>query len=241
MQMRLDLEARFRFTERDKIYWQETHYSEGELKRLPVLFCSPTMELGVDISSLNTVYMRNVPPTPANYAQRSGRAGRSGQAALVITYCASLSPHDQWYFDHASEMVHGIVKAPSLDLNNQDLIESHLHAEWLAAAQVELDPSIAHILDLDDPDLPILADIKERLSDFEFSARSRRIIAHLIEDLRKTSEFELGWLNSDYADLIVKTAALSFDRAFIPVAKSLSGNKKADGTFRHSGKKSCSF
>lgn len=46
--------------------------------RLRLLYCSPTMELGVDISALNTVYMRNVPPTPANYAQRSGRAGRSG-------------------------------------------------------------------------------------------------------------------------------------------------------------------
>jgi ATP-dependent helicase YprA (DUF1998 family) len=41
---------------------------------LPALFCSPTMELGVDISTLNAVYLRNVPPTPANYAQRSGRA-----------------------------------------------------------------------------------------------------------------------------------------------------------------------
>ena len=42
---------------------------------LPVLYCSPTMELGVDIATLGTVYMRNVLP-PANYAQRSGRAGQ---------------------------------------------------------------------------------------------------------------------------------------------------------------------
>ena len=66
---------------------------------LPVLFCSPTMELGVDISALNAVYLRNMPPTPANYAQRSGRAGRSGQAALVVSYCAAQSPHDQYYFE----------------------------------------------------------------------------------------------------------------------------------------------
>jgi Helicase conserved C-terminal domain len=65
---------------------------------LPALFCSPTMELGVDISALNAVYLRNMPPTPANYAQRSGRAGRSGQAALVVAYCAAQGPHDQYYF-----------------------------------------------------------------------------------------------------------------------------------------------
>jgi hypothetical protein len=78
----------------------EKHLREiGEANRfLPVLFCSPTMELGVDISALNAVYLRNVPPTPANYAQRSGRAGRSGQAALVLTYCSSQSPHDQYFF-----------------------------------------------------------------------------------------------------------------------------------------------
>jgi helicase-like protein len=53
---------------------REQEFREGT--RLPLLFCSPTMELGVDISSLNAVGMRNVPPTPANTP--SAAAGRAG-------------------------------------------------------------------------------------------------------------------------------------------------------------------
>ena len=58
---------------------------------ISALFCSPTMELGVDIGGLNVVHMRNAPPNAANYVQRSGRAGRSGQGALVFTYCSGFS------------------------------------------------------------------------------------------------------------------------------------------------------
>ena len=81
-----------------------TRFREGAL---PVLYCSPTMELGVDIAELNAVNLRNVPPTPANYAQRSGRAGRSGQPALVFTYCSTGSPHDQYFFRRPERMVAG--------------------------------------------------------------------------------------------------------------------------------------
>lgn len=140
-----------------------------------------------DISSLSTVYLRNIPPTPANYAQRSGRAGRSGQAALVVTYCASMSPHDQWFFNHANDMVHGVVRAPTLDLANRDLVESHLHAVWLACVECELPTSIAPILDLEKAGKPLVDGIRARIQDLAVRERSlaeaRRVLARIASEL----------------------------------------------------------
>ena len=88
-------EKRFRYGEKERAELEQDKGSSLEPRRfLPVLFCSPTMELGVDISALNAVYLRNVPPTPANYAQRSGRADAVA-AALVLTYCSAQGPHDR--------------------------------------------------------------------------------------------------------------------------------------------------
>jgi ATP-dependent helicase YprA (DUF1998 family) len=84
---------------------KEQKFRNGEIKSL---YCSPTMELGIDISDLSIVHMRNVPPNPANYVQRSGRAGRSGQPALIFTFCSSFAPHDRHYFSHSEDMVAGV-------------------------------------------------------------------------------------------------------------------------------------
>ena len=206
------LEQRFRFTDKDRKDWAENPAHETPLERLPVMFCSPTMELGVDISSLNTVYLRNVPPTPANYAQRSGRAGRSGQQALVITYCASLSPHDQWFFHHANEMVHGIVRAPTLDLANRDLVESHLQAVWLASAQVALDVSIAPMLDLDQPDKPLIKSYLDVFSSQATTQRAlesaKRVIIQLEHELKGSD-----WFSDDYVQKVIEQAPESFSEA----------------------------
>ncbi|MEZ7494958.1 DEAD/DEAH box helicase [Leeuwenhoekiella aequorea] len=139
---------------------REKGFREGEIS---ALFCSPTMKLGIDISSMNVVHMRNVPPGPANYVQRSGRAGRSGQTALVMTYCSNSSPHDRNYFSNATEMVAGIVAAPKLDLSNQELIQSHLNAYILMELGLsQVRTSVAEILDLEDTTiLPIREDIRE--------------------------------------------------------------------------------
>ena len=61
---------------------------EKEFKRrggtVNTLVASPTLELGVDIGALDLVLCRNVPPTPANYWQRVGRAGRRRRMAVVL-------------------------------------------------------------------------------------------------------------------------------------------------------------
>jgi hypothetical protein len=140
---------------------RERAFREAEL---PILYCSPTMELGVDIAQLNVVNMRNVPPTPANYAQRSGRAGRSGQPALVFTYCTTGSPHDQYHFKRPERMVGGQVSTPRLELANEDLIRAHVYAVWLAETGANLHKSLRDVLDLSDQDnLPIQTDLLQQL------------------------------------------------------------------------------
>lgn len=206
------LEQRFRYTDKDRKDWASNPAHEAPLERLPVMFCSPTMELGVDISALNTVYLRNVPPTPANYAQRSGRAGRSGQQALVITYCASQSPHDQWFFHHANEMVHGVVRAPTLDLANRDLVESHLHAVWLACAQVALDSSIAPMLDLDLPEKPLIQHYQNVLSDPAVEQRAQVSAARVIAQLQNELDGS-DWFKPDYVQQVIEQAPQSFSKA----------------------------
>ncbi len=214
-------EKRFRFGDRERgeLTKDEKRLREvGETNRfLPVLFCSPTMELGVDISALNAVHMRNVPPTPANYAQRGGRAGRNGQAALVVAYASSQSPHDQYFFRDPKAMVHGEVRAPVLELTNRDLIDSHLQAVWPSCVDQPLNRCIAELLLLNEAGRPLLPDIEAALADKRVAEnagdRVRRILDLVADDL--TPEFAPWYTGRDaYSDSIVASAARRFDEAF---------------------------
>lgn len=100
-------------------------------KKINILSSSTTFEMGIDIGGLETVFMRNVPPTPANYVQRAGRAGRrKDSAAYILTYCG-IGSHDFTYFSEPEKMISGIIKPPFFNVLNKKIIVRHLMATCL--------------------------------------------------------------------------------------------------------------
>lgn len=187
--------------------------------RLAVLYCSPTMELGIDIADLSVVHMRNVPPSPANYAQRSGRAGRSGQAALVITFCSHYSPHDRHYFKHAEDMVAGNVKPPRLDLINEELLLTHLNATILIFRALSFpNNSLGDVVDLDQlGELPLRKEVQEA---FKFSDSEKLKIQQLFESIINDTYFQNeralrrpSWLTETWMSQNIQNFLINLDRA----------------------------
>ncbi len=190
---------------------REERFREGIL---PALFCSPTMELGVDIADLGVVHLRNVPPTPANYAQRSGRAGRGGKPALVLTFTSFGNAHDQYFFRRKERMITGAVAPPRTDLANQELVQAHLHSVWLAILGLALGNSMADLLDLETAGYPLLSEkaVAVKMSEhrrLEVVQAFREIINLVGPPITEASWFSQEWLLE-----IARSASSAFDRAF---------------------------
>jgi hypothetical protein len=103
------------------------NFFKGSGDVVNTLVCTPTLELGVDIGALDSVLLRNVPPLPANYWQRAGRAGRRHRMAVNLTYCRPVS-HDRAYFNEPLKMLDGRVDPPAFNLRNDVMVAKHVHA-----------------------------------------------------------------------------------------------------------------
>ncbi|GLV49277.1 DEAD/DEAH box helicase [Thermus sp. LT1-2-5] len=193
---------------------RERRFRGEEEPRLPYLVASPTLELGVDIADLDMVHLRNLPPTPANYAQRVGRAGRQGQPGLVVAFAGAFSHHDRYFFRKREEMVAGSVRTPALDLRNESLLKAHIHAEWLATLALPLRDSVEFVVNTEVTGLPLHEEVQRHLERTgerkeALLGRLKKVFAHDWQELSTTGWFGEAWLRR-----VVEEAPAAFDRAF---------------------------
>ncbi|MCQ9470987.1 DEAD/DEAH box helicase [Pseudomonas alliivorans] len=136
---------------------------ESEIQKraqeIDMLSVTTTMEVGIDIGALQSVYQANMPPQRFNYQQRVGRAGRRGQAfSLVITFCRGRS-HDAYYFAHPRAITGDPPPPPFLATGHDPIPLRLVRKNWLRAAFKYLRNECAKAGDLYPGDLVMPPDV----------------------------------------------------------------------------------
>ena len=107
---------------------EQNQFNEKQFKsgKVNVLNCSTTMEMGVDIGGMSLVAMNNVPPAPANYLQRAGRAGRRGESAsAAITLCKNTA-HGMEVFKDPLWAFNTTASAPRVRFGSRSIVNDML-------------------------------------------------------------------------------------------------------------------
>ena len=106
----------------------EDKFEKGKIN---ILNCSTTMEMGVDIGGISAAIMNNVPPSPANYLQRAGRAGRRAEAkSFAFTIC-SPTPIGLNAIDNPMWALNHLIAPPFLSFKSDIVVERHINAFFL--------------------------------------------------------------------------------------------------------------
>ena len=112
-------------SDREKV---ETDFKERpRYNSLNALVATSTLEMGIDIGTLNTAINNSVPPLTSNYLQRIGRAGRTSGSALITSFVQN-KVHDLFYFQEPKEMMEGDISTPGCYLEAKDILLRHFFA-----------------------------------------------------------------------------------------------------------------
>lgn len=139
--------------ERDKREQIENDFKlHPRFNSINALSATSTLEMGIDIGTLNVVGNTDIPPKPSNFLQRIGRAGRKSGTALVLNYAHSDGAHDMFYFADPLGMMEGEVQTPGCFLQAKDILRRHFFAycidSWTAADPSNTIPGVVKLLSL---------------------------------------------------------------------------------------------
>jgi hypothetical protein len=110
----------------------ERQFKSTEDDSVDVVCGSTTFELGIDLGSIQSVFMSNLPPRAANYRQRAGRAGRRpGTQPFVLNYVRQR-PHDQYFWNAPQSFIAGPLAVPRLSISSKEVVLRHVSAIFVA-------------------------------------------------------------------------------------------------------------
>lgn len=116
----------------------EMSFKREDLGSVDVVSGSTTFEMGVDLGNINAAFLANMPPEPANYRQRAGRAGRrTGMFPVVVTYVRER-PHDVYFWNRLDEFIAGPIRVPRLAQPSYEVLLRHANAAFFAAATSQM-------------------------------------------------------------------------------------------------------
>src|SRR5690606_26789406 len=106
-----------------------------------------------------------------------------------------------------NEMVAGVVRPPALDITNEELVRSHLHAVWLAEAKLALSPDIPDILDLTKQKYPLKQELMDVIQQPSLVAACRAPMKQVLDQiLASVGDIKPAWLGDP--DEFILTVAM---------------------------------
>ncbi|WFO76407.1 DEAD/DEAH box helicase [Desulfurococcaceae archaeon MEX13E-LK6-19] len=105
---------------------EERRNVEAKLQKGDIggVVATPTLELGIDIGSLDAVVMAAPPPTYAKYLQRAGRAGRRGRTGYIFLILGD-DPIDAYFEREPQKYYEQEIPPIYIEPDNEEVLKIH--------------------------------------------------------------------------------------------------------------------